>query len=31
MTILGETIHQITLPTPFAVGDVHVYVLKGTC
>ncbi|KGX85996.1 MBL fold metallo-hydrolase [Pontibacillus litoralis] len=24
-----DTIHQLTVPTPFGVGDVHVYVLKG--
>ncbi|GEL76075.1 MBL fold metallo-hydrolase [Tenuibacillus multivorans] len=24
-----QNIHQITLPTPYAVGDVHVYVVKG--
>ncbi|MGP4061802.1 MBL fold metallo-hydrolase [Halobacillus sp. H74] len=29
MKTLKDTIAQITLPTPFAVGDVHVYVLKG--
>ncbi|TFD92210.1 MBL fold metallo-hydrolase [Jeotgalibacillus sp. R-1-5s-1] len=22
-------LHQLTIPTPFAVGDVHIYVLKG--
>ncbi|WP_217586644.1 MBL fold metallo-hydrolase [Lentibacillus saliphilus] len=27
--IKDKVIHQITLPTPFAVGDVHVYILKG--
>jgi len=26
---LNQTIHQLTLPTPFAVGDVHVYLIKG--
>ncbi|KGP72154.1 MBL fold metallo-hydrolase [Pontibacillus yanchengensis] len=24
-----DTIHQLTVPTPFGVGDVHMYVLKG--
>lgn len=24
-----ETIHRITLPTPYLVGDVHVYLVKG--
>lgn len=25
----GQTISQLTVPTPFAVGDAHVYLLKG--
>ncbi|WP_047985376.1 MBL fold metallo-hydrolase [Ornithinibacillus californiensis] len=29
MTVLNKTIHQLTVPTPFAVGDTHVYLLKG--
>ncbi|MFS0672743.1 MBL fold metallo-hydrolase [Ornithinibacillus sp. 179-J 7C1 HS] len=29
MTVAKKTIHQITVPTPFAVGDTHVYLLKG--
>ncbi|MFD2045932.1 MBL fold metallo-hydrolase [Ornithinibacillus salinisoli] len=29
MKVLDETISQLTIPTPFAVGDTHVYVLKG--
>ncbi|MFD1018578.1 MBL fold metallo-hydrolase [Thalassobacillus hwangdonensis] len=29
MTRLKQKIAQITVPTPFAVGDVHLYVLKG--
>lgn len=29
MKVMDKTISQITLPTPFAVGDVHVYLLKG--
>lgn len=29
MKVLHDTIHQLTIPTPFAVGDVHVYLLKG--
>ncbi|MGP4074317.1 MBL fold metallo-hydrolase [Halobacillus sp. K22] len=29
MKTLKDTIYQITLPTPYAVGDVHVYLLKG--
>lgn len=29
MKVIEQTISQLTLPTPFAVGDVHVYVLKG--
>ncbi|MEN2766058.1 MBL fold metallo-hydrolase [Ornithinibacillus xuwenensis] len=29
MKIEEKLIHQITVPTPFAVGDVHVYVVKG--
>lgn len=29
MKTLQDTIHQITIPTSFAVGDVHVYLLKG--
>src|SRR5690625_6240969 len=29
LKILNQTIHQLTLPTPFAVGDVHVYLIKG--
>ncbi len=29
MKTLRDTIYQITLPTPYAVGDVHCYLLKG--
>ncbi|WP_067728161.1 MBL fold metallo-hydrolase [Oceanobacillus damuensis] len=29
MKIIDENIIQLTLPTPFAVGDVHVYLMKG--
>ncbi|HEX6594381.1 MAG TPA: MBL fold metallo-hydrolase [Bacillota bacterium] len=29
MKTVNETIQQLTVPTPFAVGDVHVYVIKG--
>ncbi|WJE14306.1 MBL fold metallo-hydrolase [Halobacillus sp. ACCC02827] len=29
MRTLKDTISQITLPTPYAVGDVHIYLLKG--
>lgn len=29
MKVLDKTISQITVPTPFAVGDTHVYLLKG--
>lgn len=29
MKVLDKTISQLTIPTPFAVGDVHVYLLKG--
>lgn len=29
MKVLDQTISQITIPTPFAVGDVHVYLIKG--
>ncbi|MUK87202.1 MBL fold metallo-hydrolase [Ornithinibacillus sp. L9] len=29
MNVLDKTISQITVPTPFAVGDTHVYILKG--
>lgn len=29
MKVVKSTIHQITVPTPFAVGDTHVYILKG--
>src|SRR5699024_7847557 len=29
MKTLQDTVHQITIPTPFAVGDVHIYLLKG--
>lgn len=29
MKVLDKTITQLTIPTPFAVGDVHVYLLKG--
>lgn len=29
MKVLQDTVHQITIPTPFAVGDVYVYLLKG--
>lgn len=27
--VLDQTISQITIPTPFAVGNVHVYLIKG--
>ena len=29
MKVLDKTISQITIPTPYAVGDTHVYLLKG--
>lgn len=29
MKIIDNTLYQITVPTPFAVGDAHVYLLKG--
>ncbi|WP_010093146.1 MBL fold metallo-hydrolase [Ornithinibacillus scapharcae] len=29
MIVVKNKIHQITVPTPFAVGDTHVYLLKG--
>lgn len=29
MKVLDQTISQITIPTPFAVGDVHTYLIKG--
>ena len=29
MKTLKDAIYQITLPTPYAVGDVHLYLLKG--
>lgn len=29
MQKIDQTITQITVPTPFAVGDVHMYLLKG--
>ncbi|UOR12385.1 MBL fold metallo-hydrolase [Halobacillus amylolyticus] len=29
MKTLKDTIHQLTLPTPYAVGDVHTYLLEG--
>lgn len=29
MQTLKDTIHRMTVPTPYAVGDVHVYLLKG--
>ncbi|GAB4073520.1 MBL fold metallo-hydrolase [Barrientosiimonas marina] len=29
MKILDNTLSQLTIPTPFPVGDVHVYLLKG--
>lgn len=29
MTIVKQKISQITVPTPYAVGDVHIYVLNG--
>lgn len=29
MQTLKDTIHQMTVPTPYAVGDVHVYLLIG--
>ncbi|HLR51859.1 MAG TPA: MBL fold metallo-hydrolase [Candidatus Avamphibacillus sp.] len=27
--VLDKTVNQITIPTPYAVGDAHVYLLKG--
>ncbi|SFA72519.1 Glyoxylase, beta-lactamase superfamily II [Lentibacillus halodurans] len=29
MKVLDKTISQLTVPTPFPVGDTHVYLLKG--
>lgn len=29
MQVLQDTITKLTIPTPFAVGDAHVYLLKG--
>lgn len=29
MQVLDKTIQQLTVPTPFAVGDVHLYLMKG--
>lgn len=29
MAIANKSIHCLTIPTPFAVGDVHVYLIKG--
>jgi len=29
MTHWRDSVHQITLPTPFPVGPVHVYLLEG--
>lgn len=29
MVVAKKFIHQLTVPTPFAVGDTHVYLLKG--
>ncbi|WP_026906620.1 MBL fold metallo-hydrolase [Paucisalibacillus globulus] len=29
MVVIKKSIHQMTVPTPFAVGDTHVYLLKG--
>ncbi|WP_284140326.1 MULTISPECIES: MBL fold metallo-hydrolase [unclassified Virgibacillus] len=29
MTFHINSIHQLTIPTPFSVGDTHVYLLKG--
>ncbi|MBD1222680.1 MBL fold metallo-hydrolase [Virgibacillus halodenitrificans] len=29
MKVINKDISQITIPTPFAVGDTHVYLLKG--
>lgn len=29
MVVTKNSIYQLTIPTPFAVGDVHVYLLKG--
>ncbi|WP_404452932.1 MBL fold metallo-hydrolase [Virgibacillus necropolis] len=29
MKVVHDTITKITIPTPFAVGDTHVYLLKG--
>ncbi|GGA67681.1 MBL fold metallo-hydrolase [Ornithinibacillus halotolerans] len=29
MAVINKAIFQLTVPTPFAVGDAHIYVLKG--
>ena len=29
MKKINDTIYQLTMPTPFAVGDVHAYLIKG--
>ncbi|MFC2948243.1 MBL fold metallo-hydrolase [Virgibacillus sediminis] len=29
MQVLDDTVTQFTIPTPFSVGDVHAYLLKG--
>ncbi|WP_163969927.1 MBL fold metallo-hydrolase [Oceanobacillus halotolerans] len=29
MQVLDKTVSQLTIPTPFAVGDTHIYVIKG--
>nr|WP_042145813.1 MBL fold metallo-hydrolase [Paucisalibacillus sp. EB02] len=29
MMVAKKFIHQLTVPTPFAVGDTHIYLLKG--
>ena len=29
MQVLQDTVTKLTIPTPFAVGDTHVYLLKG--
>ncbi|MDC3414473.1 MBL fold metallo-hydrolase [Aquibacillus sp. 3ASR75-11] len=29
MTVKNKMIHQLTVPTPFPVGDVHLYLLEG--
>lgn len=29
MQVINQSVFQITLPTPFSVGDTHVYLIKG--